>query len=220
VLIGPDEQPLLDVQVLACQATTCLFGDSGSDGRFEFAVVPPANVALKTHTVLAQNPRLAAALEPVAVVDDTLVDVGTVYVPDLPAGSVIGPETEDPQTLQAGDELELTVNRADLTAPLGEFLFDVAARRLPEQHIPPYPELGGEQVVAVYAMHPFGGTSASPIGVRAPADLPDGTSVKFRTISEIDGTFSEPVTGQVDAGYAATGPGVGITRITYLVITR
>lgn len=220
LLIGPDEQPLSNVQVLACQATTCLYGSSGDDGRFDFIVEPPTNVALKTHADLTQNPRLAAALEPISIVDDSYVDMGTVYVPNLPAGAVLGPDTEDPQTLEVGDGLELTVNRADLRAPIGEFLYDIAARLLPEPHIPPYPALDGEQVVAVYAMHPFGGTSSSPMAARAPADLPDGTAVTFRTISEIDGLFSDPVPGQASGGFVATEPGTGITRITYLVITR
>jgi hypothetical protein len=220
LLIGPDEQALANVDVLACQATTCLYGESGADGRFAFVLEPPARVALKTHADLTQVPRLAAALVPVAIVDDTLVDTGRLYAPDLPAGAVIGPDTADPQTLDAGDGLELTLRRADLSAPIGDFLYDVAARLLPPQHVPAYLELGDEQVVAVYAMHPFAARSSSPIGVRAPADLPDGTAVWFRTISELDGTFSDPVAGQAGGGYVATDAGTGIMRITYLVISR
>ncbi len=219
LLLAPDGTPAPDVEVLACQRTTCLFGASGDDGRFDFTVEPVAEIALKTHPDQARNPRWAAALEPVTIVDNTLVDVGTVYIPDLPEGAVIGPDTEDPQTLDAGDGLELTLNRADLTAPIGEFLYDVSARLLPPEHIPTYAELDGEQVVAVYALHPFAATSTSPIGVRAPADLPDGSAVAFRTISELDGRFSEAVPGRADDGYVSTDPGTGIERLTYLVIT-
>ena len=220
LLIDPAGAPAGNVDVLACQATTCAFGESDSDGRFDFAIEAPAEVALKTHADLTRTPRLAAALEPVAIVDGTLVQVGDLYIPDLPAGAVIAAESEDPQTLAAGDGLELTLSRADLTPPIGEILFDVAARKLAAQHIPPYPDLDGEEVVAVYAMHPFAATSASPMAVRAALDLPDGTQVKLRTISELDGNFSEAVPGQADGGFVTTDPGTGITRITYLVISR
>jgi hypothetical protein len=220
VLIDPAGQPLAGVAVLACQASSCANGETDPDGRFHFVVEPPADVALKTHPNLAGTPRLAAALEPVDILDDTLIDLGTVYVPGLPSGAVIGPATDDPQTLAVGDGLELTFNGADLTPALGEFLYDIAARRLPEEHVPAYAELSDEQIVAVYALHPFAASSASPIAVRAPADLPDGTLVWFRTVGELDGNCSEPVLGEAQGGYVTTAPGAGITRLTYLVISR
>jgi hypothetical protein len=161
---------------------------------------------------------MAAALEPVAILDDTLVDIGTVYVPQLPEGSIIELGGNDPQTLLAGDGLELTLRSDDITPPIGEFLYDVAARRLPPQHVPPYAELGAETVLAVYAMHPFTAISSSPIQVRAPADLPDGTAVSFRTISSLDGSFSDSIPGQALDGHVTTDPGTGITQLTYLVI--
>ncbi|PRQ06302.1 hypothetical protein [Enhygromyxa salina] len=221
-LIDAAEQPMPNVQVLACQATSCAYGQSGPDGYFEFEIEPPAQVALKTHTDLGQSPRMAAALEPVDIVDQALVDIGTVYVPELPEGAIIEFAGSAPQTLAAGDGLELTLRRDDITPPIGEFLYDVAARRLPPQHVPSYPELDAEwdaeTLVAVYAMHPFAATSASPIELRAPVDLPNGTAVSFRTISSLDGSFSDSVPGHVLDGYATTDPGAGITRLTYLVI--
>lgn len=219
ILIDASAQPVGDAVVLACMATTCLYGDSQDDGRFVFTIEPPASVALKTHEVLTRSPRWAAALEPIRIVDDALVDVGALYVPDLPEGAVLGPDSDDPQTLAAGDGLELTLRGADLEPPVGEFLFDIAARRVPSEHVPDYPDLD-EEVVAVYALHPFAAESSSPIGIRAPCDLTDGTSVKFRTLSEIDGTFSAPVPGLVQGGVLTTEAGAGITRLTYLVISR
>ena len=109
LLIDPMGQPRPTTDVLACMATTCLFGESGPDGRFFFPIEPPAEVALKTHHELTRTPRLAAALEPVRIVDDSLVDVGTLYTPELPEGVVIGPATDDPQILAVGDGLELHV---------------------------------------------------------------------------------------------------------------
>lgn len=218
-LIDGSGQGVAAVQVLACQATTCYFGESDAEGRFEFDINPPAEVALKTHANLASTPRLAAALEPVDIVDDTRIDLGTVYVPDLPAGAVIGPATDDPQILTAGDGLELTVSRADLTAPIGELLYDVAARRIPIEHVPIYTDLGSDHILAIYALHPFATRSATPIAVRAPLDLPDGTAVSFHTVSELDGNCSPAVPGQANGGYVTTDPGTGITHLTYLVIT-
>jgi hypothetical protein len=200
-------------------ATTCLYGESQADGRFMFEIEPPASVALKTHEDLTRTPRWAAALEPVRVVGGSWVDAGALYVPELPEGAVLGPETDDPQTLAAGDGLELTLRRADLEPPLGEFLFDIAARRVPAEYVPDYPDLE-EEVIAVYALHPFAAESASPITIRAPTDLPDGTPVSFRTISEIDGSFSAPAPGLASGGALTTNAGAGITRLTYLVVSR
>jgi hypothetical protein len=220
VLVDANEQPIGNEDVLGCLATTCYFGKTAADGSFAFAIEPPAEVALKTHPDIARNPRWAAALEPIHLVDGALVDAGTVYVPELPAGAILDLETDEPQTLAVGDGLELTVRQADLGAPPGVFLYDLAARRIPAAHVPPYPELGGREVLAVYALHPFETTSDAPIGVRAPSELPDGTAVELWTMSHLDGTFSEPVAGHVDAGFVVTDPGLGISRLTHLVISR
>ncbi|MFV8749169.1 hypothetical protein ACNOYE_01315 [Nannocystaceae bacterium ST9] len=219
-LIDANEQPLAGVQVLACQATTCLYARSDGEGRFEFAIDPPADVALKTHAALAETPRRAAALVPVDLVDDALVELGRVYVPELPAGVVLGPASEDPQSLAIGDGLQLTLRSADLTPSAGEFLYDVAAVRVPSEHVPAYPELEGAELIAVHALHPFAATSSSPIGVRLACDLPEGSAVELRTINELDGNFAELVPGVVEGGFVTSEPGTGITRLTYLVVSR
>ncbi len=219
LLIDPGEQPIIGADVLACMATTCLFGKSGASGRFDFAIDPPAEVALKTHADLAKTPRRAAALVPVRITD-SLVDVGTLYTPDLPAGTALGPTSSDPQTLAAGDGLELTLHRADLTPALGDFLFDVAARKLPDVHVPTYPELTGRTILAVYALHPFAAKSSSPIGIRVPTTLVDGTAIEIRTVSEIDGLMSAPVVGHASGGFITSDGGTGIARLTYLVIAQ
>ncbi|MEK6609044.1 MAG: hypothetical protein AABZ30_15405 [Myxococcota bacterium] len=220
LLIDPDGEPLPYTAVLACMDWTCFYDDSDEDGCFSFEIEPTERVALKTHADLEATPRRAAALEPIAITDDAMIDVGTLYVPDLPGGTVLGPASDDPQTVDAGDGLMLTLSRADIRVLLGEFLWDVAARALPSERIPPYPDLGEEQVVAVYALHPFGARSDSPMAVRAPSDLPADTPVWFRTVSRIDGTFSDPVAGLADGTEVATDPDLGITALTYLVISR
>lgn len=220
MLVSAAGAPMANRDVLACMATTCLFGKSGPDGRFSFSIAPPAEVALKTHPDLAATPRLAAALEPIRITGGALVDAGTLYTPELPQGTQLGPISADPQTLAAGDGLELTLRRADLTPALGDFLFDVAARKLPADRIPTYPELAGRTIVAVYALHPFAAKSSSPIGLRAPATLADGTVVDFYAVSEIDGRLSPPAAGQASGGFVRTDAGAGISALTYVVIAR
>lgn len=219
VLIDAREQPIADEDILGCLATTCYFGKTAADGSFAFTIEPPAEVALKTHPDPTRSPRWAAALEPIRLEGPEIVDAGAVYVPELPAGAVLDTSTDEPQVLAVGDGLELTVQQAELRPPPGTFLHDLAARRIPGTHVPPYPELGDREVLAVYALHPFETTSDAPIGVRAPIDLPDGTEVALWTIDHLDGTFSAPVAALVDGGFAVTDPGLGISRLTHLVIS-
>jgi hypothetical protein len=220
LLVDPAGLPLGNFQVLGCLADTCFFGESEANGTFSFDIDPPAEVALKTHSVITMTPRWGAALEPIHIVDDTRIDAGTLHIPELPDGALLAPESEDPQTLAVGDGLELTVRRADLTPAPGVFLNDLAARRIPDEHVPPYPDLGGETVVAVFVLHPFETSSDSPIAVRVPSELPAGTEVSVRTIFHLDGTFSDPVTGHADGAFITTDPGEGIALLTYLVISR
>ena len=214
------DQPMGNGVVLACMATVCLFGETEPDGSFFFPIDPTAEVALKTIEDLTTTPRRGAALCPVRIVDTALVDVGALHVPSLPDGALLGPAAQDPQTLIAGDGLELTLRRADLTAHIGDTLVDVAARRVPPPQACPFLAPAGEQLLAVYALHPFAAVSASPMAVRAPSDLPAGTPVRFRTVSELDGAFSEPIPGEADGALVATAPGAGITELTWLVISR
>jgi hypothetical protein len=219
-LVDEAGEPLRFEQVLACMATVCLFGESETDGRFAFPIEPPAEVALKTLPDLSSTPRKAAALCPVRIIDDALVKVGPLHVPTLPQGTPFGPASADPQTLTAGDGLELTLRRADLTPRIGDVLVDVAARLVPPAQVCSQLELGSEEILAVYALHPFGAVSSSPIAVRAPSDLPSGTAVKFRTINEIDGHLSDPVPGSADGTGVETDPAAGITELSWLVISR
>jgi hypothetical protein len=213
-------QPLGYEMVLACMATVCLFGSSDADGRFSFPIDPPAEVALKTPVDLTTTPRRGAALCPVRITDGSSINMGTLHVPHLPQGTPIGPDTMDPQTLAVGDGLTLTLRRADLTPRIGDVLVDAAARLMSPSRVCPLLAIPGEEIIAVYALHPFAATSASPIEVRAPSDLPAGTAVTFRTISEIDGHLSEPVPGQADGSEVATEPSTGISELTWLVISR
>lgn len=218
-LVDANDQPLAGVEVLACQATTCYYGDSDADGRFSFVIEPPAEIALKTHANLASVPRLAAALVPVDLIDTAVVELGDVHVPELPDGVVLGPPSDELQTWLVGDGLELSLRSADLTPAIGEFLYDVAACWIPPENVPSYDELEGTQVLAVYALHPFAASSASVIGVRVPVDAPDGTPVTLRTLSHLDGNVADVVAAVVEDGHAETAPDTGITRLTYLIVS-
>lgn len=219
VLTDESGEVLGNNSVLACMANVCLFGRSDADGRFLFAIDPPASVALKTPEDLSVTPRRGALLKPIRLTT-VAADVGAVRVPSLPEGVPISPSSTESTTYDLGDELSLTLAPADLTPRLGDTLRDVAARRIPLEQIGALPGLEGEQVVAVYAIHPFAATSRSPIAVRAALQLPNGTAVKFRSISEIDGRLSEPALGVSDGDTVRTSSGNGIAELTWLVISR
>lgn len=222
-LVDEAGAPLGGEVVLACMATICLTTDSAPDGAFRFegdVFEPPVDIAMKAPPSLSGSPRRAAALYPFRMeVGETALDVGTLRVPSLPAGAPID-LTADVQQIAAGDGLELVVQPAALTPPLGYPLDALAARRVPVEWMPPITALAGEVLVAVYALHPFGATSTAPVGVRVPSDLPAGTRVWFRSLSDLDGSCSPAVPGRADGRAVATEPGAGVTALTWLVVSR
>ena len=220
VLVDEAGAPLADARILACMSSVCLFGQTGPNGRFQFEIDAPAELVIKTSGDASGLPRRAAAMRPVKLSDARLVDVGAVYAPELLHAAPIGPAGRDPQTIDAGDGLELILNRAQLTPRLGDAIVDLAARRLPADYLPAYSKIAGAEVLAVYALHPFAVRSAGPIAVRAPLDLPDGTPVAFRTVDEIDGHLSDPVPGRSAGGFVTTDPSTGVNELTHLVISR
>ena len=219
VLKDESEQPVENALILACMSRSCLFGRTEAGGRFRFDISPPAAVALKTPEDVDVTPRRGALLVPVLITGDLLVDVGAVHLVSLPMGVPFAAPGAGRQSYATGDGLELTLDRAALTPRLGDVRGDVAARRLSPESAPLFPGLM-ETVVAVYSLHPFGATSAAPMAVRAPAALPAGTPVRFRTVSEIDGQLSPPAAGRADGTTVATDPGVGIGELTLLVVSR
>ncbi|HKY39935.1 MAG TPA: hypothetical protein VJN18_28570 [Polyangiaceae bacterium] len=220
MLVNANETPLGGTTVLACMATTCLFGETEADGTFEFSIDAPANVAVKTHPKLSSIPRQAAALYPARIGEGVFLDLGNVYVPDLPDGVRLGSRNDDAQSLTIGDGLTLTVSPARLVSPVGEAIVDLAAAKIPERRHPPLLELQGEKVLAVYALHPFAVESMESIAIRAPSDAPAGTTILFRTISALDGRLSQPARGHADGDEISTDPSEGITELTWLVVSR
>jgi hypothetical protein len=220
-LVDEAGRPLAHADVQACAATLCLYGESDADGRFRFEL--PVNAApyvVKTLEDLSAMPRRAAAIAPVRLSGRPRIDMGAVYVPHLPDGRSLRPAGSERLRMDAGDGLELTFVRTDLVPSPGKILTTLAARRIPPSQVAAYDLPGGETVVAVYAIHPFGTTSRLPIGVKAPSTLPPGTPVWFRTIREIDGAFSEPAPGLATGTHVVTDRSMGIGELTHLVITR
>ncbi|MEQ1503607.1 MAG: hypothetical protein ABMB14_15320 [Myxococcota bacterium] len=219
VVVGADGGALGGTQVLACSETWCVAAPAEDDGWFWVALPDEQEpLAIKVAEDLSTDPRRGAAIEPMVLGPDP-VDIGDLYVPDLPAGAPWGPVEDDPQRFDAGDGLELTIRRADLTVAVFTTFDDVAAARIPDAYVPEYPELSGDAVVAVYAVHPFDALSSSPIEVRAPTTLPDGAAVEFRSISIFGGHLSEPALGHASGGFVTTDPGEGLFELTYVVIS-
>ncbi|WP_433934095.1 hypothetical protein AB3662_06380 [Sorangium cellulosum] len=214
-------QPIGGAPVLLCNTRVCYSDNTAADGRFTFPcdAEVPVDFVVKSVEDAGTAPRRGVTMFPLRFLDAVTVDVGSLFVPDLPAGALLGPNSGDPQVLKVGDGL-LTVNRADLAPPPGASLHDIAARRIPPERVPPLPDLGGEEIVAVYALYPFATTSGSPIAVQVPSDLAPGTPVRFRTLSEYDGALSAPAAGEADGAVVRTAPRSGIDELTWLVISR
>ncbi|XXT21707.1 hypothetical protein WME94_09110 [Sorangium sp. So ce429] len=215
-------QPIGGAPVLFCNTRVCYSDNTAADGRFTFLcdAEVPVDFVVKSMEVAGTMPRRGVTMFPLRFLDAVAVDVGSLFVPDLPAGAILGPNSGDPQVLKVGDGLQLTVNRVDIDPPPGTSLHRIAARRIPPERVPPLPDLGGEEIVAVYALYPFATTSGSPIAVQAPSDLAPGTPVRFRTLSEYDGALSAPVAGEADGAVVRTVPRSGIDELTWLVISR
>lgn len=216
VVVDASGAPMPRVGVLACTAATCFTADADASGRFVFELDVPATIGLKTH----EEPGQAAALVSVVLTDSPDLDVGELYVPDLPAGTAWTLRNPEPATYDAGDGLQLTVRTADLTPAFGTRLDTLAAARLPDDRVAAWPAIASERLLAVFALHPFAADSATPVGVQLALDLPDGAEVRFRSVSEIDGTLSEPALGVAQGGVIHTLDGQGLSHLSYLVISR
>jgi hypothetical protein len=207
-------------EVQACSATLCLYSETDAGGGFRFELPRrAAPFVLKTPEDLSETPRRAAALAPIPLSGRSSLDMGPVYVSHLPGGRPLRSAGLASHDMEVGDGLQVTVTSRDLVPPVGKALTVLAARRIRPEHVPRYELPAGEVVIAVYAIHPFGATSRSPIAVRAPSTLPPGTPVLFRTIRDIDGTFSEPVPGRATGTHVVTDATRGIAALTHLVIT-
>ena len=221
VLHDETGRPVAHAAIQACTTSVCFPAESGADGRFRFElhVKTPVHVLLKTPEQLTA-PRRAAAMLPVDVRGPTSTDVGTVFVPSLPAGVPLAAAGRGRQTLSVGDGLELSLDPAHVRPAPGHIVTTLAARRLPAARVAAFRLPAGERIVAVYALHPFGASSETPVGVGVPSTLVAGTAVTFRTMGELDGTLSDPASGRATGSHVTTAPSAGITHLTYLVISR
>jgi hypothetical protein len=213
---------IANLTVQACTVRVCLLGKTDADGRFTVAgLEPPVDVAVKTPENDAMTPFRAESIAPVRLVNNSTVDVGTLYVFTLLPVMTLGPTSGDPQEIALGDGLTLTLRRSDLTMPLGVTDDDqLAARSIALEHVPKLAELGSEKVVAVYALFPFATKSKSKISIRLPTTLPPGTKVRLRTIGELDGKLSAAESGTSDGKFVIADPGAGIFNLTWLVVSQ
>lgn len=219
VLADETGATLAYVNLMACRSDVCFYSDTDADGRFEFLLDAPGDLLIKTRENLQTDPRLGSAMVPVSIAGAEFLDVGTIHVPSLPAGAPVADVRPGLVSVDAGDGLTLSLDPAGLELQPGEIMADIAARRLPDSIVPEYPALLGEEVVAVYALHPFAAVARSPVGIRLESRLPAGTSVLFRTIDETDGGFSEPVEGVATGRSLVTSDGAGVTSFTHLVVS-
>ncbi len=214
-------RPVAHADIQACTASVCFPSETGADGRFLFdlQVATPVRVFLKTPEQLTTTPRRATTMFPVEVKGPGRLDAGAVVVPNLPAAVPL-PTGNARQTVAVGDGLELSLVGAALKPAPGHVLMGLAARRLPDARLPRYRLPAGERLVAVYALHPFGAISDTPVGVRLPSTLAAGTPVKFWTLGELDGALLAPAPGRATGTHVVTDADGGITVLTYLLVSR
>ncbi len=206
--------------VLGCTNTACPNATTDVNGRFYIGgYETPVDVAVKIPEDEGATPPCLETITPVRLVDESVVDVGTLYVPVMPAPVRLG--LNYPQTVELSDGLILKLHSRDINWPLTAISNDrLAARLLTPSQIPKFPELGAEKVLAVYAFFPFGTRSKSKIAVRFPTKVPAGTKVRLRTIGDLDGRLSPPEAGTSDGKFILSDPGAGITDLTWLVVSQ
>lgn len=211
-----------DQLVQACTTRVCFTGRTDAGGRFLIGGLDsPEDVIVKTPESDEITPFRAESIAPVHLVDDSVVDVGTLHMATLPAAVVLAPPGSDPQTVTLGDGLTLTLRRSDLMMPPGVTQNDrLAARSIPPAHVPKLADLGAEKVVVAYALFPFATKSKSKVAVRLPTALAAGTKVHLRTVGELDGKLSVPESGTSDGQFVVSDPGTGIVDFTWLVVSR
>jgi hypothetical protein len=209
-----------DVMVQGCTTTVCLVARTDAGGRFSIiGLKPPVRVAVKTQQDDRGAQLHAEAIVPLHLVDNSPVDVGTLYMPALPRPITLA--AADAQTITLPDGLALTLRRYDLKVPVTAADEDkISARRIPAKQLPRFFDLGSERILAVYALYPFGAKSSSRIAVRMKTTLPSGTKVNLRTIHEIDGTLSQPQTATSNGKFLTSDPGTGIVNLTWLIMSR
>lgn len=219
-LVDATGAPAAGERIMVCNLLACQSGLSGPDGRFDLSLGRAGHYVLKTEDVISGRSRHAAAMLPVLALRDAPVDVGDLPLPPLPEGPRVGPASADPQALAATDDLTLTISRSAVKMAFHDYLHELVAVPLPPERTRWAADLTGEDLLAVWALHPFEATSAVPVAIAWTTDQPDGAVVRFRTVGGANGTLSAPIDAPVSGGVARTPEGAGITELTYLVATR
>ena len=222
VLLDDDGTPRESTVMSVCSQAGCSYGKSAVDGSF---VVQ--RVALGVFTVHSIDDwttiphRGTVARTLLGSHDGEVLEAGEMRTPLMPLGVPLPADPAVPGTILPGDGLALTLRAADLDLPLTAVDQSIAARRIPDQRIPPF-DFPGEEVLAVYCVLPWWTTSKSPIGVSATVAAPAGSAVHFRSISGVTGLPSAPAVGVAsgDGLSVATSDGQGLGELTWIVISR
>ncbi len=215
--------PIAMAWMSVCTPMGCHSVNADGAGAFLISDIPLIHFGLRSHDDHEVVPRRGTVVRLLhGIQAATTLDAGTLYLPTMPAGADLEAAMETSQMLSTGDGLSLTVIRKNLDFSLAsDQTTNLASRKIPVEHIPPF-DLGGEKVDTAFALWPYAVTSKSPIAVKVPVDLPSNTKVYFRTVYEFDGKLSDPVVGHVasDGKSASTDPGLGISNLTWLLVSH
>jgi hypothetical protein len=219
-LVGTDGVARVGERVLACTPLTCLTLDTDADGAFRFEIAAPAQLVVKSRPDLDHQPRRGVAMVPCVLADDAPMPLGDVLVPDLSAGARVDAFDAVSRDHDLGGGLTLTLAGTAVQPALGTSVRDLAAGVIPPDRAPHFPGLNHDDVLAVYALHPFEAHLDPPAAVAIATDLPVGEVVDLYTIDALDGALSAPIPATSDGEALRTGAGAGLDRLTNLVVVR
>ncbi len=215
--------PLANLPVTLC-LKVCLFTSSDANGEFLFDNVPPG-----THKFDAVGPFVedgstswSNVLIPVVVGENEAVTIpGSIYVPELGAPqsvSGVGPVT-------LGGDLTLDVDPAILDFPSYVESPWLAGLRLEPHNWPPF-GLSEVTFLGVWALAPYDTDLPEegpfiPVHIEDAFGLPPLAEVEFWVFNYDDGGMVSVATGAVreDGSGVDTGPGEGLTRITWVAVS-
>lgn len=213
--------PLADAFLGLC-ADACWASASAADGSFAYENVPAGDYHLDVRVdgtpgnadVQPTTGTISIAMS--LAVDETL-ELPPLFVPDPGTATLLSAGNQD-VTL---GELTLTIDPSSWALPFGVDAPYVAAVRVPEMQWPPNP-IDGAEVVARWALNPYGTLSDTPMPLSITNDFglaPDAT-VGVYTLNPSTGLLEHEATATVRADGTIIEAPAGITRVTWVVLAR
>jgi hypothetical protein len=222
-IVDLTSQPLSGATVRLCEGS-CRATTSDATGAFRFDGV----AALTWDSLGAEMPGSSdygKVVIPLYPYTNDLQQQQAVLLPPLVLPR-LGPSTalpSGPREIAIDATLTLTVDGSALQLPEGSAT-GVAGARVPSGLFPDFclPGAGG-QVIAEWALAPFGARSSAPIAVHLAENLglARGAVWLFRVDTE-SGRPIQVATGSVsaDGTSIASDPGVGLDQLTWLLVAR